>query len=867
MPSISDRFDAVLMLTWSDWFSEPRSNRYYYATRFAKSLPVLFFQHKYQKSESLHIENSGVDNIDIVTISAPVSSEEVSELKKLLYARGIKRPLIWIYDSMNYQLVIDALPGAFLVYHATEDYLTPTSGWNQSVSILAAPLRKLLRRVDFVVACTRGVGRSYQTTGGYSGPLAVIENGCDIDHISQVIASLSQKPGVTRPIAIFQGGINQRVDYSLLFDVICRLPEWEFRFCGAAQPSDGWQKILKLPNVNYLGELPFDRVVEQMHSSDVGIIPYIQDEWIRNSFPLKAYEYVACGLPVVSVPIDCLQRDPRLFSLEVSGADFAKAITESAATRHDVGLLHERSVAAASNSYDSRFRDMEARLLDAASNSSRSLPRFRIAVLYDSMISMHVSTIAEHVESFGKYSRHDITYVPASTDYWKISAAKVEAMVDFSTFDIVILHYSIRLSVRHHLDEGIARALDKFNGVKALFIQDEYEGTEIARNWMDRLRFDVVYTCVPREEVEKVYPSYRYPGTDFLQTLTGYVPEHPALLTMGRPLSERKVVVAYRGRKLHPVYGALGLDKYRIGVEMKIIATMRGIPVDIEVDDAKRIYGDAWYEFLGGARATLGTESGANIFDADGSLRRRIDTLKKSNPEISFQELSESVLAGREGEVHMNQISPKIFEAIKLRTALVLFEGDYSGVVLAGRHYVPLKKDFSNVDDVLAKLGDDSYLSEITERAYTEVVESQKYSYRNFMLAVEADLDARMYRAKESQELLIARYVVDANGVLAPVLPLLPAGLQVGPHPLGEPIMLSSLSPVSERSLRHLARKVVLLCLRSLPVRLRTKCIVELVALEQRSRKVGLALTKKIWRRLPSSLQDWLRLKVAGRFH
>src|SRR3990172_8738951 len=37
-------FDAVIMLTWSDWHTEPRSNRYHYAKRVSQHLPVIFVQ-------------------------------------------------------------------------------------------------------------------------------------------------------------------------------------------------------------------------------------------------------------------------------------------------------------------------------------------------------------------------------------------------------------------------------------------------------------------------------------------------------------------------------------------------------------------------------------------------------------------------------------------------------------------------------------------------------------------------------------------------------------------------------------------------------------------------------------------------------
>jgi hypothetical protein len=105
-------------------------------------------------------------------------------------------------------------------------------------------------------------------------------------------------------------------------------------------------------------------------------------------------------------------------------------------------------------------------------------------------------------------------------------------------------------------------------------------------------------------------------------------------------------------------------------------------------------------------------------------------------------------LTERDGWIRMNQISPRMFEAIALKTALVLFEGKYSGVLRPGEHYIPLKKDFSNVEDVLRQLDDVSGLEEITERAYNDIVRSGRYSYRTFVASVDDRLDERIRHVK-----------------------------------------------------------------------------------------------------------------------
>ena len=108
--NLKSHFDAVIFLTWSDWKSEPRSNRYHYATRFAQCLPVLFLQHNYQQSNDkvrVLVEATEVGNIDLVKVSSNLCDQDVKEIKLLLAARGIKRPLLWIYDHMHYQLLLN----------------------------------------------------------------------------------------------------------------------------------------------------------------------------------------------------------------------------------------------------------------------------------------------------------------------------------------------------------------------------------------------------------------------------------------------------------------------------------------------------------------------------------------------------------------------------------------------------------------------------------------------------------------------------------------------------------------------------------------------------------------------------------------
>ncbi len=129
----------------------------------------------------------------------------------------------------------------------------------------------------------------------------------------------------------------------------------------------------------------------------------------------------------------------------------------------------------------------------------------------------------------------------------------------------------------------------------------------------------------------------------------------------------------------------------------------------------------------------LGTESGSSVFDFSGELQGVVDRYQAENPEAGFREIQEKFLRPHEGRIRLNQISPRCFEAAALRTTMLLFEGHYSGILQPWRHYIPLKKDFSNIGEVVDILRNDEELQKIASRAFTEIALNSEHSYENFV--------------------------------------------------------------------------------------------------------------------------------------
>jgi hypothetical protein len=129
-------------------------------------------------------------------------------------------------------------------------------------------------------------------------------------------------------------------------------------------------------------------------------------------------------------------------------------------------------------------------------------------------------------------------------------------------------------------------------------------------------------------------------------------------------------------------------------------------------------------------------ESGTSLIDPDGSIRRRTEAYLAGRPEASFDEVENACFPGLDGRVRLYAISPRHLEACATRTCQILTEGEYNGILQAGVHYLPLKKDFSNIDVVLEQVARDDRRTAIVEKAYADIVISGQYTYRQFVRCV-----------------------------------------------------------------------------------------------------------------------------------
>lgn len=356
-------FDSVLFFTETNFLTEPTSNRHHWARRFAKTKPVYFFQNIQSPLEGIKqlLRNMQVwptssdGDIHLFKCSNQIGAREAERIYETLKSLGVRRPLIWVYNPVKYEKLISKFPNATLVLHATENYFEEGEGMDLMFSQRRSHLRRKAQffpRVDLLIAVSNDVAAAYRKSG-YTGELIVITNGCDFEYWQggDVGAFTAKK-------AIYQGGVNVRLDYQILVGLAELLPDWTFVFAGKVVNSPQLRRLNRLANVKILGQLSLDNLRQEVRSATVGLIPFRKFPVLEGSFPLKTYEYIASGLPVVSTPIRDL-RDltwkTNILSFAETSQEFAHEVIRLAPSRGNDKDLKTRKLLARQASYDGKF--------------------------------------------------------------------------------------------------------------------------------------------------------------------------------------------------------------------------------------------------------------------------------------------------------------------------------------------------------------------------------------------------------------------------------------------------------------------------------------------------------------------------------
>jgi glycosyltransferase involved in cell wall biosynthesis len=380
----------IVCIGFSDWQTDLLTNQQHLLVRAAKDNRILFVEslglrrpqlaardlrrigrrltsalHPLREADGLQVLSPLVlplhSNELLRTVNAALLRQYVGRAVAKLRLRS---PLLWSFVPQA-EALLDVLEPSQVLYYIDDDHAAKAG--IDADSFLAAESR-FARRADAVLASAPELVTRMRTL---NDNVHYAPNVADTRLFATALAPGPIDPALAAlsgPRIVFVGAIlAAKIDIALMVELARSRPQWSFAFVGPVGPGDprtDVSALTSLANVHMLGYRPYEQLPSVLRGADAAIVPYLLDGEMRSVFPMKIYEYLAAGRPVVATPLDTLADVPDV--LQAATAEEFAARVQDAIAKDTPEARNGRSQRAQAHSWESRLDQIAEALARAA---------------------------------------------------------------------------------------------------------------------------------------------------------------------------------------------------------------------------------------------------------------------------------------------------------------------------------------------------------------------------------------------------------------------------------------------------------------------------------------------------------------------
>ncbi len=269
---------------------------------------------------------------------------------------GFERPVLWCYSPVSADILAH-IPHSALVYDCVDRH--SAYGGLMNPALVDEMELDLARQADMVFATAEPLAERLRA----ANPEAMfLPNGANYELFHQAAEPCEvpkEMKELQGPVFGFVGALQTCIEYGFVAGAARARPEWNFVFIGAEKPGADLAALRALPNVHFLGLKPHEELPRYLSRFDVCLNLFAPSELSKDVSPLKFYEYLATGKPIISTPQpEQVLRYAPLLHIARTAAEFLSAC-EAALADTDPARAAARMEEGRKSSWDARVAEME----------------------------------------------------------------------------------------------------------------------------------------------------------------------------------------------------------------------------------------------------------------------------------------------------------------------------------------------------------------------------------------------------------------------------------------------------------------------------------------------------------------------------
>lgn len=259
--------------------------------------------------------------------------------------------IVWCYWANQYSFYKRIFNKAFLIY----DWLDDISVHNYSLKEKELH-KKLLKQADMVITSSLNL---FEEARKYRDDVLLINNACDFEHFSNPKRinwkQLDDLRATSKYLVGYYGAIAQWFDFDLLMYCAKKLPHWNFLIVGEiySSVSHNVKELKKLSNIVVWDRVGYDKLPYLLSNLDSTIIPFKLNDITHATSPVKLYEYMAGGKPVISTNMHEVAKIKNIL-IGYTPNDFVKKLLNGISLSKDIKYKARIQGEAKKNSWDKR---------------------------------------------------------------------------------------------------------------------------------------------------------------------------------------------------------------------------------------------------------------------------------------------------------------------------------------------------------------------------------------------------------------------------------------------------------------------------------------------------------------------------------